>query len=618
MELPPRTTGDQTLASGELTDIRARLRRIAPKHDLATVIACSFDHRTRILPFVFADMRMVPAGVRAVASALLDSGFDKTRIVLQHWNRHFDPARMQLDGRVPDLFLISAMRLHYDAFVQLLRGVCKIPPDRRPLVVVGGPQTIYEPWTVFSNNSNNPTDPWTADLAVTGEEYVLLATLERLLKERAGGEGLRKTFLRVRDAGGLDDIPGLVYSRSRSPDGPAEELVDTGIQRLVYDLDEHPMPAPAYRILEAPSNSPTLASRPLAIDRVRRYTPISSLVMTLGCKFSCPYCPIPAYNQRMYRAKSGRRIADEIASLRREFGIHFYFGADDNFFNDPEKTLDICEALVRTEIDGKPLKKHARIGTEVTVHDTLKTAEAGRLELVRQAGFRALWIGVEDMTGRLVKKGQTPDKTARAFELLRKHGIAPMPMMMHHDDQKLLTPGKPDGLLNQIHLLQRAGAASLQVLMITPSPGSKLFEETYTSGMVFDSVAGRKLQPYMMEGVHVCASLHPQPWRKQLNILLAYVWFYNPPRLFWSLRPGNRLGGIDAGMQAIGMWGLLKTVRRVAGWTIRLMLGHIRRRLSPPQSTLPMRAPNGTPAAHALPGTPMAGQKGVRYPISKG
>src|SRR5687768_17748925 len=32
--------------------------------------------------------------------------------------------------------------------------------------------------------------------------------------------------------------------------------------------------------------------------RSRRLSPISSLVMTFGCKFACPYCPIPAYNQR--------------------------------------------------------------------------------------------------------------------------------------------------------------------------------------------------------------------------------------------------------------------------------------------------------------------------------
>jgi hypothetical protein len=45
-----------------LNDLRHRLRRLAPKHDLVSVIAYAFDHRTRMLPFIFADTRMAPAG----------------------------------------------------------------------------------------------------------------------------------------------------------------------------------------------------------------------------------------------------------------------------------------------------------------------------------------------------------------------------------------------------------------------------------------------------------------------------------------------------------------------------------------------------------------------------
>src|SRR5439155_2198697 len=103
MELPRRTRGDELLASGELTRLRQRLRQVAPRHDLATVIACAFDHRTRMLPFIYSDTRMAPAGVRAIGSAMVDIGCDKTRIVLQQWNTNFRPSRMLLDGRVPDL-----------------------------------------------------------------------------------------------------------------------------------------------------------------------------------------------------------------------------------------------------------------------------------------------------------------------------------------------------------------------------------------------------------------------------------------------------------------------------------------------------------------------------------
>jgi len=64
MELPRRTRGDELLKPGELSELRGRLRACSRKHDLATVITCAFDHRTRMLPFVYADRRMAPAGVR--------------------------------------------------------------------------------------------------------------------------------------------------------------------------------------------------------------------------------------------------------------------------------------------------------------------------------------------------------------------------------------------------------------------------------------------------------------------------------------------------------------------------------------------------------------------------
>ena len=255
MELPSREKGQILLPAGEMTSIRERLRKVAPAHDLSTVIACAFDHRTRILPFIFADMKMVPAGVRAIGSALVDSGFAKTRIVLQQWNKKFSPTQMRLDGKIPDMFMVSSMHLHSAECDRLIQEACRIEPERRPLIIVGGPRIIYEPWLAFGANPNNP---WGADVAVTGEEYVLLNLLETLLAMRGDGESMRSAFLRARDCAALDEIPGLVYSRSSSPEGPPEELVDTGIQQLLGNLDEFPSPVIGYSLLEPPSRLATL------------------------------------------------------------------------------------------------------------------------------------------------------------------------------------------------------------------------------------------------------------------------------------------------------------------------------------------------------------------------
>lgn len=626
MELPRRDRGDELLRPGEMARLRMHLRTLAPQHDLTSVIACAFDHRTRMLPFLVADTRMAPAGVRAIGSAMADVGFPKTRIVLQQWNRRFRPSQMRLDGRIPDLFMVSSMHLHFAECRALLRDVRRIDPARRPLVIVGGPKVIYEPWAVFGADAEDPGD---ADVAVTGEEYVLLSLLEVLLAVRGSNESMRSAFLRARDAGALDDVPGLVYARTDAK-GVAEELVDTGIQRLLGDLDETPHPVLGYELLEPPSDRATLGPRALDPGEVRKHCRIASIVLTLGCRFGCPYCPIPAYNQRKYRTKSGERISDEIERIYRKYDVRFFFGADDNFFNDEKRTLDIVETLAqRVDAGSRPHCK-IRFGTEATIHDTLKMKD--HLPLVRKAGLWALWLGVEDMTGALVKKGQGADKTLEAFRLLRENGIFPVPMLMHHDGQPLWTPRGNAGLLNQVGLLRKAGALYVQVTMLTPSPGSKSYDDAYTSGLAYESVDGVAVEPRIVDGNHVVASRHPRPWVKQLNLLAAYLYFFNPPRFLAALvfpkskipladaetapnakhRPLRRrlLRGAsrkarahlaDAFVQAFGMWGLAYTSRGTLGWCWHLMRGKIRRHREVPTTRIPLRNPNGGPASHALP-----------------
>jgi radical SAM superfamily enzyme YgiQ (UPF0313 family) len=599
MEFPRRPAGDELLGSGELTGLLGRLRGISASHDLATVIACAFDYRTRMLPYIYADRRLAPAGVRAVGSALVAAGFTKTRIVQQQWNRNFRPSLMKLDGRVPDLFLVSSMQIHAAECRKLIRDACRIDPSCRPLIIAGGPKAIYEPWGLFSADGEDPAGP---DVVVTGEEFVLLSLLEAVLSVRAGGQSLRAAFFRARDGGALDAIPGLVYPRTDSR-GAVEELVNTGVQRLLGDLDELPHPVLGYALLEPPSRRATLSARALEPSRVGRYSPIGALVMTSGCEFACTYCPIPSYNQRQLRSKSGPRVADEMSRLYRQYGIRFYLGADDNFFADRKRAAEIAETLAAATMDGRPLRDCLRWGTEATVHDTLKCADL--LPLVRKAGLRALWVGVEDMTATLVRKGQSVAGTLEAFALLRRAGILPNPMLMHHDGQPLLSFRGQYGLLNQVATLRKAGAMTMQILMLSPSPGSRCYDQTYTDGLVVRSVGGQRVQEHMFDGNYVVASAKPRPWRLQLNMLIAYLYFYNPLRFLVALvRPRHRMYLANSACQLIGMWGVANMLRRTLGWALRLMLRKIVRCTSPPAAPVPIRSVNASavPAAcSALP-----------------
>jgi hypothetical protein len=223
------------------------------------------------------------------------------------------------------------------------------------------------------------------------------------------------------------------------------------------------------------------------------------------------------------------------------------------------------------------------------------------LQLVRKAGCRALWLGVEDMTATFVNKGQTVDKTCESFRLMREVGICPMPMMMHHDSQPLFSKGSNYGLLNQVKLLRKAGAVSIQILMMTPATGSKLFESAFETGQVLDRVGGRRAEMYMHDGNYVVASALPRPWRKQLNMLIGYLYFYNPVWLFvYALDRRTSVGLKPAGMQIVGMMGLGHTIRRTFGWLLRFMFRKIKRLDRPRQSAIPMRGVDAPRAAHEI------------------
>ena len=349
MELPSRNAGDRLLKPGECLDIRRRLRRLTAQHDLTAVVVCAFDPRTRMLPFYYSSTRMAPAGrgpsgppwsmpESARPASCSSSGTPASGLPGWSWT-----------GACPTCCWSPACRSIRRQCEAIIRDACRMDPASRPLIVAGGPKAIYEPWSVFSAD---PADPWAADVAVTGEEYVLLNLLEVLLAERANGEPLRSAFLRARDRGSLDQVPGLVYARGE-PAGPPRNWWTRAFSAswaISTNCRTRRWATGCWSRLRAARRWPPGRWSP---GRVRRYSSIGSLVFTLGCKFSCPYCPIPAYNQRQYRVKSARRIADEMTQLHERYGLRFFFGTDDNFFNDRERTVAIVETLSRAEIRGQ-------------------------------------------------------------------------------------------------------------------------------------------------------------------------------------------------------------------------------------------------------------------------
>ena len=571
MELPRRKRDDIYLPDGAFGDRVAALRHLKQAHELTIGIVYAFDSRTHTLPFWYADKRMAPCSVRLLGDVLHAAGFTHLRIVLQQWSPNVRPSRMCLNGRPLDILLVSAMQVHADRAYALIRDAHALG-DARPLILAGGPKAIYEPADFLELG---PQPGVGADCVVTGEAYVLLDLLHTVLSDRQPGATPLGAFENARLAGILAHVPGLVYlSPDASPQAPV--AVSTGVQRLLRDLDEYPLPDAGYRMLEPPHRRATLAAKPCPPQRVGRLSTIASVISTQGCRFNCSYCPIPAVNQRTWRHKSPRRLAAEIAHIHENFGITSFFGTDDNFFNDRQTVIDLMTELGRTRVAGQPLAQRIRFFTEATEFDVYKNRDL--LPLARAGGLAAIWFGLEDITAALVNKGQTPSKTGELFSLLRGLGIEPMTMMIHSDAQPLHSRrGDLSGLLNQARYLFEQGAVSYQCTYLGPAVGTRDFEPAAKAGSIFKRVGREPIPQAFHDGNHVVASRHARPWRQQLNVLRAYAAFYNPVntlRTFLNLRRDS-LGRKRLLFQVVGQIGLVLTIPKLLGWARRLKRGPI-------------------------------------------
>src|SRR5262249_48088207 len=148
MELLSRPKNDRYTRPGEYNELERRLRSNPECAHIPVLVCYSFDMRTRVGPFLFADMRLLTAGPRAIASALHSAGFPRIRIVQRQWTRRFRVSQARLDGRPPQMLFVSSMQIHSACAYEMIIDAHQLG-EERPLILAGGAKAIYEPWDFF-------------------------------------------------------------------------------------------------------------------------------------------------------------------------------------------------------------------------------------------------------------------------------------------------------------------------------------------------------------------------------------------------------------------------------------------------------------------------------------
>jgi anaerobic magnesium-protoporphyrin IX monomethyl ester cyclase len=137
----------------------------------------------------------------------------------------------------------------------------------------------------------------------------------------------------------------------------------------------------------------------------------TSIMLTLGCPFSCDFCSRPVFGS-LFRRRNLDQVFDEIEQIR-QLGYDSLWIADDNFTLDLTYLKEFCRRMADKKMEWSCLSRVSCIDREIT-------------GLMKAAGCRRVYLGLEtgnQDTLKLMKKQASLEEGQNAVHLFHQAGI---------------------------------------------------------------------------------------------------------------------------------------------------------------------------------------------------
>ena len=198
------------------------------------------------------------------------------------------------------------------------------------------------------------------------------------------------------------------------------------------------------------------------------YVTVSSTFATLGCRNHCQFCSISPFHGGMRRARAIEDVVAEVDAFTEDF---FVF-VDDNLTQDREYALALFRALA-------PLDKRWATQASVEIgHDS------ELLDAMRAGGCVGVFVGLETFSEAALEQQEkgfnAPRRYKEAVAALHRHGMyveSGVIVGFDTDDRRVF--------LNTLRMLDWAGIDAIQLAILTPLPGTPLFETM--NGRIIDA-----------------------------------------------------------------------------------------------------------------------------------
>lgn len=199
----------------------------------------------------------------------------------------------------------------------------------------------------------------------------------------------------------------------------------------------------------------------------KRYLP---LLTSRGCPYACTFCATPDMNNRSWRSCSAQNVVDQMQYCQSNFGVDEFHWEDLNPTVSEQRILDICTEIMRRKL--KVIWKLVS-GTKA---ETIRNEST--LEIMSKAGCRYISISPESGSRRMLKRLDKQFDVEHAARLVKKmHELG----MRSQACFLLGCPGEEEidrrDTLKLVRYFTKLGIDEIAVFIITPMPGSRLFED---------------------------------------------------------------------------------------------------------------------------------------------
>jgi radical SAM superfamily enzyme YgiQ (UPF0313 family) len=205
--------------------------------------------------------------------------------------------------------------------------------------------------------------------------------------------------------------------------------------------------------------------------KLDRYLVPQTVETARGCPFDCDFCSVSRTAGRAYRFRPLEEVQEELSRLGRNRWVFFI---DDIINGNPKRAAQLFRAIA-------PLK--IRWGAQATI---LLGEDEELLELARQAGCVALFIGFETFSNAGLKKLGKPsnwhERFFRVVERIHSKKIGIWGAFVFG-----LDADTPETLTETVRVVKQAKLEFAQFSCLTPLPGTALYRQYIQEGRVRES-----------------------------------------------------------------------------------------------------------------------------------